>query len=59
MSRINNTIKVEDYTTIFVTKDKDINYLKEVLIEKGLNQARKFSWENTARRYLEIFNISF
>ena len=34
MSRMNNTIKIEgDLVTIFVTKDDDIRYLNEVLID--------------------------
>lgn len=34
MSRINNTIKTEDdITTIFVTKNDDTSYLKEVIID--------------------------
>lgn len=34
MSRINNTIKeVKGYTVILVTKDDDINYLQEVLVD--------------------------
>ena len=33
MSRIHNTVKVDEYTTILITKDDDIMYLKEVLID--------------------------
>lgn len=33
MSRIYNTIKVEEHTTVFITKDDDSMYLKEVLID--------------------------
>ena len=33
MSRINNTHKVGTYTTILLTKNDDVNYLKEVLID--------------------------
>lgn len=34
MSRINNTVKeVEGYTIVLITKDDDINYLKEVLVD--------------------------
>jgi glycosyltransferase involved in cell wall biosynthesis len=30
--------------------------LKNKLIKQGLEQAKKFSWENTAKEYLKIFN---
>jgi len=30
--------------------------LKNKLVERGLKQAKKFNWENTAKEYLEIFN---
>ena len=30
--------------------------LKNKLVEQGLKNAKKFSWEKTARQYLEIFN---
>lgn len=33
MSRIHNTVKVAEYTTILITKDDDTMYLKEVLID--------------------------
>lgn len=33
MSRIYNTVKVEEHTTILITKDDDSMYLKEVLVD--------------------------
>lgn len=59
MSRINNTIKTEGkLTTIFITKDDDTSYLKEVLIDtEDLQKLGKLHCKNTGYIWSEGQNI--
>jgi hypothetical protein len=34
-------------------------YLRDMLITKGLSKAKEFSWETTARRTLQVLNEAF
>lgn len=51
-------IDPEDTKEIIVAIMKVIsnNNLRENLIQKGLERAKQFSWENTAKKTLEIYN---
>ena len=59
MSRINNTIKTEEnLTTIFITKDDDTSYLKEVLIDtEDLPKIGKLHCKSTGYVWSEGQNI--
>jgi len=50
-----NPYNINDMTRALKEILTDQN-LKNKLIEQGLEQVKKFSWKNTAREYLKIFN---
>jgi glycosyltransferase involved in cell wall biosynthesis len=50
-----NPYNINDMTRALKEILTDEN-LKNRLIKQGLEQVKKFSWENTAKKYLEIFN---
>ena len=59
MSRINNTVKVEEFTTILITKDDDTAYLKEVLIDnEDLVKLRKVKLKSPGYAWDTAGNIA-